>query len=213
MPKFRDLSGFTFGHLKAISQNGKSKSGGYKWLCVCDCGKSIVVRGSSLTAGTAKSCGCKKNEIPRNFKHGGRNTKLYNVWRSMKQRCALITSASYKYYGKKGVFVCKEWQQFSNFQKWAQQNGYAEGLSIDRIDVNGNYCQENCRWATKSAQANNTSRNRMLSFRGEQKTMSQWADAFGISYGTMNHRIQRGWDMQKIANTPQNFLNENCRRH
>lgn len=129
---------------------------------------------------------------------------LYETWKNMKRRCYDSTNKRAKFYSEKGVIVCEEWRNdYSAFRSWALANGYKEGLTIDRIDNDGNYCPENCRWATAKMQANNQSRNRMLTYNGETLTMSEWADKLNITYGTINHRVQRGWSMERIVNTPQ----------
>ena len=129
---------------------------------------------------------------------------LYETWKNMKRRCYDPTNKRAKFYLEKGVTVCDEWRNdYSAFRNWALKNGYKKGLTIDRINNDGNYCPENCRWATAKIQANNQSRNRLLTYNGETLTMSEWADKLGITYGTINHRVQRGWPMTRIVNTPQ----------
>lgn len=137
--------------------------------------------------------------------HGYANKeRLYEIWKNMRRRCHDPTNKRAKFYIEKGVKICDEWlNDYSAFRKWAMANGYKENLTLDRIDNDGNYSPENCRWATAKIQANNQSRNHLLTYMGETLTMSEWADKLGISYGTINHRVQRGWSMERIVKTPQ----------
>lgn len=121
----------------------------------------------------------------------------------MKSRCNNPKNKKYYRYGNRGVTVCEEWQQFEAFYKWAMESGYRNGLSIDRIDNDGNYCPENCRWATHREQANNTSKTIKIEFNGETKTLSEWADSIGINRECLWKRIYlRNWPIGKALTTP-----------
>lgn len=121
----------------------------------------------------------------------------------MKQRCTNPNRPDYQRYGGRGISICFEWEDnYLEFREWALRTGYTDDLSIDRIDVDGNYCPENCRWVPMKIQANNTRRNRYLSFHGESKTISEWADTLGLTYSSMQHRIDRGWSMDRIVTVP-----------
>ena len=201
MGRFHDLTGQRFGQLLVI-ERAEDKTTGSKpktmWRCLCDCGKETVVWGSSLTQGTTVSCGCKKR------KHGFANKeRLYETWQNMKRRCNNPRNKRYKQNGARGIKDCAEWaHDYVAFRNWAMSNGYGDDLTIDRIDVDKGYSPDNCRWVGAKIQANNMTRNRFITFRGKTMTLSQWAEELGLSYGVINHRIQRGWDMDKIANTP-----------
>lgn len=199
MPKLIDLSGQRFGRLTVIERADSSK-GKTKWLCKCECGKETVVFASNLTRGIAKSCGCLRNEVTskRRTIHGQRRSRLYNIWEQMKGRCTRSTHPFYRLYGGRGITICEEWKDsFKPFHDWATANGYADNLTIDRIDTNGNYCPENCRWADMVTQANNTSRNHLLEYNGEVHTLAEWSKLTGINYMSLKTRIRRGWSVER----------------
>lgn len=129
--------------------------------------------------------------------HGLTNTRLYSIFGHMKQRCYDKNSARYHCYGGRGITICEEWRNdFQTFYDWAMSHGYADNLTIDRIDVNGNYEPSNCRFVTIKEQENNRSNNRLITYNGMTKTLSQWASISGLSYGTFYHRIKRGWSFE-----------------
>lgn len=193
-----DLTNKTFGYLTVLQlseDQGNGKKPIVKWSCLCKCGKVITVKSDSLISGHTVSCGCKK------ITHGFANKeRLYNTWKCMRQRCNNPNNKSYPNYGGKGVKICEEWNDYSIFRSWALNNGYTDELSIDRINSNGNYEPSNCRWANDKVQMNNQTRNRKILFEGKEYTMSQLAEKFGLSYSAMQHRIERGWSMKRIAN-------------
>lgn len=195
----KDLSLQSFGRLIAIEPTKKVDWKLY-WWCHCECGNFTEVRQDHLTRGEIVSCGCYNNEHRNVFKptHGMDGTPLQNVWFSMRQRCRDTNLPSYHRYGGRGITVCDEWKtNFSAFHSWAISAGYAPGLSIDRIDNDGNYCPENCRWATRAEQANNRRSNSYLSVHGICKTIAQWSKLAGVDqsmmrYWLINNRLT-GW--------------------
>lgn len=145
----------------------------------------------------------KSDGKPNHFIHGfSHKERLYTIWKGMHQRCTDPNWIGAKYYVEKGVSVCEEWGEYIVFREWAMSNGYDDTLSIDRIDNNGNYCPENCRWVTAKTQANNQSRNHKLTHEGITKTMSEWADSVGIPYATLKRRIYKGWAVERAITTP-----------
>lgn len=168
------------------------------WLCRCDCGAIKEVAGPPMRDGRTMSCGClKKCFIPR--KHGQSYTRLHRIWSGMKGRCRNKNNPEYARYGGRGIIVCDEWENsFESFYKWAMNSGYKETLSIDRIDNNGNYCPENCRWATPKEQANNTRNTKLITHNGETHTVAEWAEIKGIREKTLRERIyKRHWPIEK----------------
>lgn len=204
MGKFSDLTGQKFGRLTVL-ERCPSDDHGAKWLCQCDCGNMTTVRAYALKSGHAVSCGCYRLDrcLSVVTTHGESGTLLHKVWRGMKDRCYDENSPAYKYYGGRGILVCSEWKDsFQSFRSWALQHGYSPGLSIDRIDVNGPYSPENCRWVDRYIQMNNTRRNHFLEFQGERHTVSEWSRIVGISVRCLFSRLRRGWSIEDTLITP-----------
>lgn len=163
MPPFKDLTGQRFGRLRVLRATGVTKQGEYKWECLCECGAVCEATGYRLRSGQTQSCGCYKHDriVETKLKHGGRESRLYNVWNAMKTRCYNPKCRAFKHYGGRGIAVCEEWEHdFLAFKTWAEQAGYDEAASygsctLDRIDVDGNYEPENCRWVSHAEQQRN----------------------------------------------------------
>lgn len=204
----KDISGQRFGRLVAIKPTDVRKGKGTDvfWLCNCDCGNKTLARCTDLVSGHTKSCGCLLQEVydnPATTTHGMSKTRLYNTWCCMKARCENKNNTSYDIYGGKGVSVCDEWRtDFLNFYNWAYENGYNDDLSIDRIDGDGNYEPNNCRWATAKEQANNICTNRMITVDGVEHTSSEWSDITGFKANTIRERLERGWTEYDAVNRP-----------
>ena len=201
-----DMTGQHFGKLTVISCAGKEtyKDGRafYKWNCVCECGNNCVADGLSLRQGRTVSCGC----IRRNYatKHGLSKTPIYGVWTNMKSRCFNPNATEYENYGGRGISVCETWKNdFESFYRWAIQNGYSDGLEIDRIDNDAGYCPENCRFVSRTENLRNTSRNRRYYWKGKEYTVKELSDMCGLSSDTIRARIEKhGWSVENAVTIP-----------
>ena len=211
MGKLNDLKpGTRFGRLTIIkrTENYVSPKGvkASSWLCQCACGQYCIVVGSKLRSGHTQSCGCMQRdracECSTKYEHT--DHPLYGVWRHIIERCENPRGNSYKNYGGRGIAICTEWRSdFEAFYNWAISSGYTPGLSIDRIDVNGPYSPENCRFATRIQQGRNKRTNRLLEYRGEIKTLSEWAEIMGIPMPTLWARLTKyGWPIERALTEP-----------
>lgn len=211
MGKFIDLTGQRFGKLVVIKRDGITNSKHTRWLCKCDCGNFSYVSKVNLKNGSTKSCGCLKKEKFTNYKHGKVNSRLYYIYNGMKARCYNKNHHAYFHYGGRGIKICDEWLDkksgFISFYSWAINNGYKQRLTIDRIDVNGNYEPNNCRWVTISEQANNKRNNYFISYNGETHTIAEWSKILDIPYSILFDRLRRKRDIDKIFNKP---IGHNC---
>lgn len=196
---FEDLTGARFERLTVLGLHGMRGRKRY-WECQCDCGKVRFVEGSALNRGRSLSCGCiRKDRAYRT--HGMHDTRQYHIWENMKARCSNEKCMYYKFYGGRGIQVCERWLTFAAF--WEDmRDGYADHLTIDRKDCNGDYEPGNCRWATIDEQKANVRSNIWLAFRGERKTRAQWAKALGFRPGMILKRIRAGWSVDEALSTP-----------
>ena len=186
------LEGQKFGRLTVLSKSDKRVKKHVCWVCQCECGKITEVIGSHLLDGSVVSCGCYQKEQTSKChkKHGKHDSRIYHIWCAMKSRCHNPNNQDYKDYGGRGITVCKEWNEnFNAFWSWAIENGYSNNLPIDRINTNGNYCPENCRWADDYQQANNHRNTLIYNYNGETHSLSEWARMIGISPNTLYCRI------------------------
>jgi len=209
MPKSPDLTNQTFHRLTANSRVPKIQGKvGVFWNCDCSCGaKDIIVHSYNLRSGNTKSCGCLQREtaakgigLQKLWKHRKSRSIEYNTWNKMLSRCYNPEDSHFDYYGGRNIQVCAEWR--NNFEKFLHDMGErAEGLSLDRINVNGNYEPGNCRWATIQEQNQNRRNSIWLEYRGEKKVLSDWAREVGILRSTIQHRLKKGWTIEEALET------------
>lgn len=184
MNKKIDIIGKKFGKLTVI-EFSHYQGGHIYYRCICECGKIVYARRSDFIRKQypKTSCGCEQWKFQK--KHNSYKEKLYNCWIAMKQRCLNPQNRYYKNYGARGISICEEWKNnYVIFQKWAKENGYKEGLSIERKDVNGNYCPDNCKWITLPEQLKNTTRNHYIEINGERKILKEWSEIGGFPYSS-----------------------------
>lgn len=196
----KELKGMTFGRLRVVDYAGCNKHGRALWMCKCNCGKNVIVSSDCLLGNHTKSCGClndeqrhKKGFEANRTKHNLHNTRLYRIWKQMKTRCYNQNTDDWKDYGGRGITVCQEWlDDFLNFYNWSLENGYNNVLTLDRIDVNGEYKPSNCRWSTAKHQANNKRSNHLITIDGETRTCAEWMELSGICHSTFYQRLRNG---------------------
>lgn len=207
MGKSIDLKSKRFGRLIVVKQTGRNKNGKL-WLCRCDCGKEKEVPTKYLTSGDTKSCGCYRKECEiKNLSqfwgkiktHGLSKTRIYQTWADMKDRCNNPNNNAYDSYGGRGIRVCDEWIiDFMNFYNWAMKNGYNDTLTIDRINVNGNYEPKNCRWVSWKIQGNNRRTTRKITIYGETKTAYEFEQLYKVKACLLRSRYNKGYRDDKL---------------
>lgn len=207
MPKRIDRTGERFGRLIVLRFGGSyyrpdGRLYGIKWACRCDCGAELTVHAYGLKSGATQSCGClQKEEIQKqgwkNKRHGLTESKTYLSWISMRKRCEYKKGNRWKLYGGRGVKVCRRWLKFENFLE--DMGERPAGLTLERKDNNGDYCQKNCMWASQKEQQNNRRNNRRLEVGGVTLTLAQWSAKTGISGSVITSRISRGWTIEQAV--------------
>ena len=196
--------GAIYGKLTVLRRSQKKNPKNALWDCICACGLSVTVATPNLRSGNTRSCGCErtKKTIARATRHGatagGKNTSEYGIWREMRQRCNNPASVSYARYGGRGITVCVEWDN-SFIQFLSDMGQRPSGMSLERIDNDGNYCKSNCKWATRVEQANNTRNNVWIAYAGYNMTLSQWARFLGVSDSVLHSRHERGRNPEGIV--------------
>lgn len=191
------IIGSRYGRLTVVDYAGVGSRGMTLWLCKCECGNFSVVRRSNLVSGITKSCGCLRTQL-RACSDGESRTRLYKIFTGMKQRCGNPNMPCYSDYGGRGIKICDEWSTYKKFRDWALANGYADGLTIERVDVNKGYSPDNCKWIPKGEQSANTRRTVMLELNGETKPLSVWCKELGINLETARARLRYGYESEQV---------------
>jgi hypothetical protein len=186
-----DLTGQRFGKLVVEYEAGRSKEGGALWLCRCDCGSSITTRSNQLRRGRVVSCGCARS------KHGRPNKKIYDAWFQMVRRCHVPTCKDFKHYGARGIVVCQEWR--NDIQRFEADMGQRPpGGTLERIDVDGPYSKDNCRWASQKEQTRNARSNIVLTYGGKSQCLGAWAEDLKLRYHTLYRRVVTlNWPLER----------------
>jgi hypothetical protein len=209
-----DIAGQKFNYLLAVSKTGERSGKHVVWEFLCDCGRNHRSTATDVKRGTTKSCGCMQGKIVSKIKttHGAtknyKQTRTYMIWCGMKKRCSNPNTKHYENYGGRGIKVCERWNSFENFL--TDMGDAPLGLSIDRIDNNGNYEPSNCRWATGKEQGANRRSTVLISAGGETKCVTEWALTVGISQGALWRRLKNGMPEEEAIFTP--LLQINARR-
>lgn len=210
MPTKLDLTGQKFGKLTAVSEAAPNARGQYMWNCVCECGQTRVVRTINLRAGTSRSCGCTN---PKNFNTdrvldpiSGKMVRPdgYGSWKAMQSRCYTQSDPSYSDYGGRGIRMCDRWLGQGGLSNFLADMGPKpdKHYSVERIDPNGNYCPENCRWANPFEQSNNRRGLNWITHNGKTQTITQWNRELGLGVGGLELRLRRGWSLHEAISTP-----------
>lgn len=213
MGRFIDLTGERFGRLVVLERaESRGPKGRRKtwWNCKCDCGNEVEVPTARLRNGQTKSCGCLHKDLLREKLtiHGGSKDRLFTVWCDMRRRCEKPYDKNFNHYGGRGITVCAEWHSYENFREWAHLNGYDESAkygkcTLDRINPNGDYEPGNCRWVSLKVQNNNRRNNRLIEYKGQTKTLKQWAEETGVGKAALESRLDRyGWSVERAIETP-----------
>lgn len=210
--KALDLRGKRFNRLVVIERVENTPNGQTAWKCQCDCGNITIVRRGNLISGEVKSCGCLVKE---NVHHTHRMSKsrLYQEWAGIKARCVYKSRTTYNHYGARGIKMCDEWvNSFEAFRDWAFENGYSDNLTIERIDVNGDYCPKNCKWIPFAEQARNRRSCIMVTHNGKTQNLSDWCAELNLDYKRVNNRIKKlGWSFDRAITEPVDTNKRNMR--
>lgn len=195
-----DRSGQTFGRLTLLKRvsTGDGRS---RYLCKCLCGEEKLILASSIVGGKTKSCGCLRAELTSKSRrsHGYSNKRIYKIWTNMKSRCLNPSTQAYQHYGGRNILIHDQWLEFDCFKQWAEANGYQEDLTIERIDVNGNYEPSNCCWIERAFQSRNTRATTYFTLSGEKRPLIEWCEMFRVDLNCAHKRLYANQEPFKIS--------------
>ena len=200
---FRDLTGKVFTRLTVLEYVGRGPNWNAQWACRCVCGNEIIALGTTLTGGRKKSCGCLPRELSsaRQKTHGQGGSPTYNSWHDMMRRCYVSHNKTFPNYGGRGISVCERWHMFENFLE--DMGERPSDKTLERTDNDGDYCPENCVWADKITQMNNTRANRLITFNGKTQSLAMWARELHLNYGALKARITKYcWPVERAFTEP-----------
>lgn len=200
-PRAKNITGMVYNRLTVIAPVGRTNDGHVLWRCLCSCGSITNVASNCLRSNKTQSCGCLPIENSRT--HGMTKSSEYRSWFSAKTRCTNKNNQNYHHYGMRGISMCDRW--IDSFEAFYDDMGPkpSKKHTLDRIDTNGPYSPENCRWATQKTQCRNKRNNKRITHNGRTKTVAGWAEELGINYFTLHGRLNRyGWSVEKAFNTP-----------
>lgn len=203
MGKFIDISGQQFGRLRVTRQLAERQDKHILWECVCECGNVKPVRSQDLRNGKVLSCGCYARDVnaTRLTEHGKTGSKVFRVWKNMRNRCTKPNATGYENYGGRGIAVCERWEHFEKFLE--DMGEPPPGGSLDRIDNDKGYSPDNCRWATRERQQRNNRRTRLVTYQGIEKPLPDWCDELGLNYGMVYQRLHcQGWSVEEAFTLP-----------
>ena len=205
-----EIIGKTFGRLTVVESYRINGRVYVKATCTCN-GNVKEYDYCSLKTGHTQSCGCLRRETISKTKsiHHGKGTRLYNIWKNMRQRCLNPKHPEYKYYGGNNIMICSEWDDFTKFRTWALNNGYAETLTIERINLNEGYNPINCKWILKGQQSSNKRDTVLMTINGISKPFTIWCKEYGIAYKTVKKRMSKGMDFQTALTAPKQTHKKN----
>lgn len=204
-----DLTGQKFHLLTVISEANRKSPRVRRWACLCECGQIKIVNQPDLKSGNSRSCGCLQQEHRKKVSRFARKTQgglsshsLFTTWRNMMNRCYKSHDKNFKNYGARGITVCDRWHQFENFIADMGEKPFPKA-TIERKDNNGNYCPENCVWATRTIQTRNKRNTRKVQYQGEERSLAELAELAGVPLRNVRERIDRnGWDIERALTTP-----------
>lgn len=201
MSKFIDLTGRKYRGFLVLKRTGTRANGAVLWLCRCDCGKELILCSADFTSDSRQRSGCRDCFMKTFITHGMTGTKEHHAWNDMRSRCDLKKNTGYKDYGGRGIGYSDEWSDFAVFIK---DMGLAPSPkhTLERINVNGNYQADNCKWATIKEQSRNKRNSRMVCIDGETKCLAEWCEIYRAKHNLVSRRLQAGWPIKEAMSIP-----------